>query len=152
MDSRTTCATVRVVRRCDVRPTVRKCEPSHPSHRRTHHRTLAPCTVRTFLRQYVPVPPGSGVATTSRIPIDIRRFPWIRPLVADYAFDHAKVADFFAGDPRDARAWREAITQARAHGRSREAIADIVHAQQRGRGAPAEALEASARLRDPQTV
>ena len=93
-----------------------------------------------------------GVATTSRIPIDIRRFPWIRPLVADYAFDHAKVADFFAGDPRDARAWREAIGRARAHARSREAIADIVQAQQRGRGAPAGAIEAAARLRDPQTV
>jgi bacillithiol biosynthesis cysteine-adding enzyme BshC len=93
-----------------------------------------------------------GVATTSRIPIDIRRFPWIRPLVADYAFDHAKVADFFAGDPRDPRAWREAIARARAHARSREAIADIVHAQQRGRAAPAEAIEAAARLRDPQTV
>ncbi len=66
-----------------------------------------------------------GVATTSRIPIDIRRFPWIRPLVADYAFDHAKVADFFAGDPRDARAWREAITRARAHARSRKANTSV---------------------------
>jgi hypothetical protein len=55
------------------------------------------------------------VATTSRIPIDIRRFAWIRPLVADYAFDHAKVADFFAGDPRDPHAWREAIARTRAH-------------------------------------
>ena len=93
-----------------------------------------------------------GVATTSRIPIDIRRFPWIRPLVADYAFDHAKVADFFAGDPRDPLAWREAIRRARAQPRSRDAIADVVRAQQQGRGAPPQALEAGARLRDPQTV
>ena len=93
-----------------------------------------------------------GVATTSRIPIDIRRFPWIRPLVADYAFDHGRVADFFAGDPRDAHAWREAIRRARAHARSREAIADIVQAQQRGRGAPPEAIAAAARLGDAQTV
>ena len=93
-----------------------------------------------------------GVATTSRIPIDIRRFPWIRPLVADYAFDHAKVADFFAGDPRDARARRQAIARAHAHERSRDAIADIVRAQQQGRGAPPEAIAAGARLRDPQTV
>jgi len=92
------------------------------------------------------------VATTSRIPIDIRRFPWIRPLVADYAFEYAKVGDFFAGDPRDAHAWREAIARTRAHARSRDTIADIVQAQQRRRGAPAEAVAATARLRDPQTV
>jgi bacillithiol biosynthesis cysteine-adding enzyme BshC len=92
------------------------------------------------------------VAATSRIPIDIRRFPWIRPLVADYAFDHARVADFFAGDPRDPRAWPEAIARTRAHARSRDAIADIIHAQQEQRGAPAEARAAAARLRDPQTV
>ena len=98
------------------------------------------------------MPPGPGVATTSRIPIDIRRFPWIRPLVADYAFDHAKVADFFAGDPRDARAWREAIARSQRHARAREAVAAIVAAQQGRRGAPAEAVAAAARLRDPQTV
>ena len=92
------------------------------------------------------------VGTASRIPIDIRRFPWIKPLVADYAFDHGKVADFFAGDPRDAQAWREAIARTRAHTRSRDAIADIIHAQQQRRGAPADAIAAGARLRDPQTV
>jgi len=93
-----------------------------------------------------------GVATSSHIPIDIRRFPWIRPLVADYAFDHARVADFFAGDPREPRAWREAIARARAQARSRDAIADVVRAQQQARGAPPQAVEAAARLRDPQTV
>jgi bacillithiol biosynthesis cysteine-adding enzyme BshC len=92
------------------------------------------------------------LATASRIPIDIRRFPWIKPLVADYAFDHGKVADFFAGDPRDAQAWREAIARTRAHARSREAMADIIRAQQQRRGAPAEAIAAGARLRDPETI
>ena len=96
------------------------------------------------------IPPG--VATASRIPTDIRRFPWIRPLVADYAFDHAKVADLFAGDPRDAHAWREAIARTHAHPRSRDAMADIVRGQQHQRGAPAEAVAAAARLRDPKTV
>src|SRR6185503_7690236 len=94
----------------------------------------------------------SGAATSSRIPIDIRRFPWIRPLVADYAFDHAKVAAFVAGDPRDPHAWREAIARTRAQARSLDAIADIMHAQQQRRGAPAEALAAAERLRDPHTV
>ena len=54
------------------------------------------------LRQYPAVIPQSGVSasapvragaragddtSTVRLPIDIRRFPWIRPLAADYAFD-----------------------------------------------------------------
>src|SRR2546422_11057665 len=76
---------------------------SHRSHLRTHlshpshllHLSHPSATVRRV------IPPG--VATTSRIPIDIRRFPWITPLVADYAFEYAKAGDFFAGDPRDAR-------------------------------------------------
>jgi bacillithiol biosynthesis cysteine-adding enzyme BshC len=93
-----------------------------------------------------------GVATTSRVPIDIRRFPWIRPLIADYAFDFAKVADFFAGDPHDERAWREAIARTQQHERARDAIADILQAQQRRRGAPEAAIAAAARLRDPRTV
>ena len=109
-------------------------------------------SVSDALRQYRPVLPQPGVATTSRIPIDIRRFPWIRPLVADYAFDYAKVADFFAGDPGDQRAWRDAIDRSQQHPRNRAAIADIVQAQQRRRGAPAEAVAAAARLRDTNTV
>jgi bacillithiol synthase len=107
------------------------------------------CTFPVFLRQYGSVP---GVATTSRIPVDIRRLPWIKPFVADYAFDHAKVGRFFAGDPRDARAWREAIARTRAHPRDRNAIAKVITAQQHRRGAPTEAVTAAARLRDPQTV
>jgi hypothetical protein len=109
----------------------------------------AHCTFPIFLRQYRRVP---GVATASRIPVDIRRLPWIKPLVADYAFDHAKVAQFFAGDPHDARAWREAIARTRAGTRDRDAIADIIATQQQHRGAPAEAIAAAARFRDPQTV
>src|SRR5205809_4180958 len=102
------------------------------------------CTNRTILRQYRSVP----VATASRIPVDIRRFPWIKPLVADYAFDYARVAPFFAGDPRDARAWREAIARTQAHPRSRDAIADVIQAQQQRRGATGAALDAGALLRD----
>jgi bacillithiol biosynthesis cysteine-adding enzyme BshC len=93
-----------------------------------------------------------GVATASRIPVDIRRLPWIKPLVVDYAFDHAKVAPFFAGDPRDPHAWREAIARTRSHTRERDAIANILAAQQHVRGAPAEAVAAAARLRHPETV
>src|SRR5689334_15835481 len=92
------------------------------------------------------------VATASRIPIDIRRFPWIKPFVGDYAFDYTKVAEFFAGDPRNPQAWQEAIARSRTYTRALDAITDIVHAQQQRRGAPKEAIAAAARLRDRQTV
>jgi bacillithiol synthase len=94
----------------------------------------------------------SGLATTVRLPVDIRRFPWIRRLAADYAFAYDNLAPFFAGNPAEPRAWRGAITQAQQHSRDRESIAQIVAAQQRKRQAPPEAEAAAAQLRDPQTV
>ena len=90
--------------------------------------------------------------TTTSFPIDIRRFPWIKRLAADYAFEYERVADFFAGNPSDQSAWRDAIARAQRHPRRRNAIADLVLAQQRARAAPSDALAAAARLRDPQTV
>jgi bacillithiol biosynthesis cysteine-adding enzyme BshC len=95
----------------------------------------------------------SGLSsTTTRLPIDIRRFPWINRLAADYAHDFARLAPFFAGNPDDPAAWRDAIARARQHARSRDAIADLIAAQQQRRGAPAEARAAAARLRDAQAV
>jgi len=91
-------------------------------------------------------------ATATRLPIDIRRFPWIRRLAADYAFDYDRVSEFFAGNPADPAAWRNAIARTQRHVRQRDAIADVLEAQQRTRGAPAEALAAAAALRDPSTV
>jgi bacillithiol biosynthesis cysteine-adding enzyme BshC len=98
----------------------------------------------------LPQPAVSG--TTSRLPIDIRRLPWIRRLAADYAFDYPRLADFFAGNPADPAAWRSAIVRAQRHPRQRDAVADLVHAQQQRRSAPPEALAASLQLRDPNTV
>ena len=40
-----------------------------------------------------------------RIPVDVRRFPWIRRLAADYAYDFGAVAPFFSGDPSDRTAF-----------------------------------------------
>src|SRR6185503_14895659 len=94
----------------------------------------------------------SGDAANARLPIDIRRLPWIRRLAADYVFDHSRVGDFFAGNPDDPAAWRDAIARTHQHRRQREAIAGIVQAQQRRRGAPEPAIAAAALLRDPQTV
>lgn len=87
-----------------------------------------------------------------RLPIDIRRFPWIRRLAADYAFDYGAVAGFFAGNPEDPAAWRAAIGRAQQHPRQRDAVAGILEAQQRRRGAPPQALAAAGQLRDPRSV
>ena len=97
--------------------------------------------------------PQTGLSTTStRVPIEIRRFPWIKRLAVDYAFEYARLADFFAGDPADPAAWRDAIARAQRHPRQREALAGLLEAQQRRRGAPADAVAAAARLRDPRAI
>jgi bacillithiol biosynthesis cysteine-adding enzyme BshC len=97
----------------------------------------------------LPVPSNS---TDSLIPVDVRRFPWIRRLAADYAYDFRAVAPFFSGDPTDRRAWTEVIRRAQAHERRRDAIAQVITGQQQRRGAPPAALEAGRRLSDPATV
>lgn len=97
--------------------------------------------------------PQSGLSgTIARLPIDIRRFAWINRLAADYAFDYPQLSDFFAGNPAEPQAWREAIGRVQAHDRQRDAVADIVLAQQQRRGASPEALAATRQLRDPATV
>jgi len=99
--------------------------------------------------------PPSGLSTlptTAPLPIDIRRFSWIRPLATDYARAYSKLTDFFAGNPADPEAWSAAIARARQHPRPRGAVVDLLQVQQRARSAPAEALAASALLRDPASV
>jgi len=98
------------------------------------------------------VPQPGLSATSTRIPIEIRRFPWVKRLAVDYAFEYARLAEFFAGNPADPSAWRAAIARAQRHPRQRDALADVIAAQQRRRGAPDAALAATARLRDSQTV
>jgi bacillithiol biosynthesis cysteine-adding enzyme BshC len=97
-------------------------------------------------------PQGGDSGAGARLPIDIRRFPWIRRLAADYVFDYSRVADFFAGNPADPAAWREAIARTQKFPRKREAIVDLLHAQQRARGAPDAAINAARELVDPQSV
>jgi len=103
-------------------------------------------------REYLSVPTQSSASTETRIPIDIRRFPWIRPLAGAYAFDHASVQCFFAGDPADPAAWRQALGRTQAHPRPHREVAGLIEAQQLKRGAPTAALAAAERLRDPRTV
>ena len=87
-----------------------------------------------------------------RIPVDVRRFPWIRRLAADYAYDFRSVAPFFSGDPAERNAWADAIARTQAHDRRREEIADVIAQQQARRGAPARAREAGRLLADRKTV
>ncbi len=91
-------------------------------------------------------------ATSARLAVDIRRFPWINRLAADYAFNYERLADFFSGNPAEPAAWREAIARTQRFERQRDAVADLLAAQQQRRGAPAEAVAAVGRLRDPRTV
>lgn len=95
---------------------------------------------------------ATNAPSSLRLPIDIRRFPWIRRLAADYAYNFDALAPFFAGDPAKPEAWREAITRAQSHPRERERLAQVLDEQLERRGAPAEARAAAARLADPATV
>lgn len=87
-----------------------------------------------------------------RIPIDVRRFPWVRRLAVDYAYDFGAVAPFFSGDPAERAAWADAIARTQSHPRRRADIAAVIAAQQARRGAPAGALEAGRLLADRRTV
>ncbi|HEY3381889.1 MAG TPA: bacillithiol biosynthesis cysteine-adding enzyme BshC [Vicinamibacterales bacterium] len=83
---------------------------------------------------------------------DIRRFPWIRRLAADYAYNFTALAPFFAGNPADPAAWPAAIARAQAHPRERDHVVAAIAAQQEQRGAPAAARMAARRLGDPAAV
>ena len=89
---------------------------------------------------------------SSTLPVDVRRFPWIRRLAADYAYDFSSVSPFFAGDPADSGAWAQAIARTQRHGRKRAEIAAVIAEQQRRRNAPPPAVASAQKLADPQTV
>ncbi len=95
---------------------------------------------------------GGDSAAPTRLAIDIRRFPWIKRLAADYAYDNARLAEFCAGDPGSPAAWREAIGRTQRHARDRARIADVLESQQRRRHAPTAATAAAALLRQSDTV
>jgi bacillithiol synthase len=97
--------------------------------------------------------PSPSLSESSvRIPVDLRRFPWIRRLATDYAYNFGAVAPFFGGNPASRSDWASALSLTQAHPRRREEIASIVTAQQRRRGAPPAAIESAQRLADKRSV
>jgi bacillithiol biosynthesis cysteine-adding enzyme BshC len=100
----------------------------------------------------VPSERGSHAPESARIPVDIRRFPWIRKLAADYAFSFSSLAQFFAGDPASVSSWIDAIARAQQHPRQRAELAAILDAQLARRDAPAAARNAASLLADPKSV
>jgi bacillithiol biosynthesis cysteine-adding enzyme BshC len=98
------------------------------------------------------VPVTSSPEPSLRIPVDVRRFPWIRRLAADYAYDFNAVAPFFSGDPADRGAWQAAIGRAQAHPHRHTELASVIERQQERRAAPPSAREAGRRLADPRAV
>ena len=68
-------------------------------------------------------------ATSARLPVDIRRFPWINRLAADYAYNYARLADAYAGNPAEPSAWADAIVRTQQFTRQRDAVADLLGAQ-----------------------
>ncbi len=95
---------------------------------------------------------AAGADKTTRIAVDIRRWPGIRRLAADYAYEFSSVAPFFNGDPTERASWDAAILRTQAHPRRHDEIAAIIGRQQDRRQAPPAAREAAAKLSDPRTV
>jgi bacillithiol synthase len=102
----------------------------------------------------VPADPTTAHApgAAARLAVDVRRFPWIRPLAGDYAFDFGSIAAFYSGDPRSREAWQEAYGRVQQRPRARGQLAARLAAQQAAREAPPEARENAARLADARTV
>jgi bacillithiol biosynthesis cysteine-adding enzyme BshC len=84
--------------------------------------------------------------------LDLRDLPWVRRFAADYSHDFEQLAPFFAGNPAVPDAWASVIARTTAFERDRDRLASLIDAQQRSRTAPAEALAATARLRDRSSV
>jgi bacillithiol biosynthesis cysteine-adding enzyme BshC len=109
------------------------------------------------LREYdtVTVEQSASAELTGRlhaVGIDVRRFPWIRPLAGAYAYNFEQVEGLYAGNPLDAEAWRDAVRRAQTQPRDRARMAELLAAQQQQRNAPQAARAAAAQLASPDAV
>jgi bacillithiol biosynthesis cysteine-adding enzyme BshC len=96
--------------------------------------------------------PNAFPAAATGLSVDLRRFSWLSRLGADYLHDFDRLARFYNGNPADPDAWRDAIARAQRHPRQRDAVADVIAAQQRRRNAAPSAVAALEQLRDPKAV
>jgi bacillithiol biosynthesis cysteine-adding enzyme BshC len=98
--------------------------------------------------------PSETVASGAlvREAIDLRRFPWIRPLVSEYSQNFSRLEPLFAGNPGEPEAWRSTIARVSRAPRDRAALHAALSRQLTGRGAPAEAHQAAAQLVSPTSV
>ncbi|HUR21536.1 MAG TPA: bacillithiol biosynthesis cysteine-adding enzyme BshC [Vicinamibacterales bacterium] len=90
--------------------------------------------------------------TLVRAAIDLRRFSWIRPLVAAYSSDFPSVAGLFAGNPADPDAWTQTIARVQQSARDRAGLCQIIAAQLERRNAPAPARSAASQLAEESAV
>ena len=86
------------------------------------------------------------------VAVDVRRFPGVKRLAAEYTTNFASLEPFFVGDPADETAWRAAIAARERPPGTTTALTTLLQAQQRARGAPATAVAAAGRLDDPRSV
>jgi len=111
----------------------------------------------TALREYgiVSAEPSAPAESAGRLNVtgvDVRRFPWIRPLAGDYAYNFRQVEGLYAGNPLDGAAWRDAVLRTQRHQRGQARVAALLADQQAQRGAPPAARAAAARLASSDTV
>ncbi len=114
----------------------------------------------TALREYESVSPEPSPSAVTTGPagrlkatgVDVRRFPWIRPLAGDYAYNFTKVEGLYAGNPMEPEAWRDAVGRAQPKARDRGTLVSLLRAQQARRNAPPASRAAAARLADPAAV
>jgi uncharacterized protein YllA (UPF0747 family) len=69
-----------------------------------------------------------------------------------YAHDFSSIAAFFAGNPAQPEAWRDAIARVRRAPRDRAAIVSVLAGQLAARNAPAQARQGAEQLADPAAV
>ena len=105
------------------------------------------------LQQWWFVSPERPVTTLPEsVAVDVRRFPGVRRLAAEYTTNFAALEGFFAGNPADETAWRTATAGRQRPPGTTTALTTLLHAQQRARDAPTAAVDAARRLDDPHSV
>jgi len=95
---------------------------------------------------------SNGNIPLLHLSVDIRRFPGVKKLAADYASCSSSLAPFFAGHPSAPESWTRTVAETTAYARPRAELSDVIAKQLARRDAPAAAREAAARLAQANAV